>query len=56
MIHGHVNIHHCKLAQLISVNVSCVTEARVVSKAILSKSQNVRQITIMQINIEEKLE
>jgi len=43
MMHGHMTVHHCKLASLISINVWCVTTVLIITKkATVIKSQNVK--------------
>jgi len=40
--HGHVTMHHCKLSQLITINLCCVTTVLIIRNATVSKSQNVK--------------
>jgi len=54
VMHGHVTLHHCKLAQLISINMRCVTTILIIKKAYLSKAQNVK-VRLHAMNMEEKL-
>jgi len=32
MMHGHMTVHHCKLASLISINVWCVTTVLIITR------------------------
>ena len=40
--HSHVTMHHCKLSQLISINLLCVTTVFIIKNATVSTSQDVK--------------
>jgi len=40
--HYRVTMHHCKLSQLISINLWCVTTVLIIKNATVSTSQNVK--------------
>ena len=43
--HSHVTMHHCKLSQLISINLLCVTTVLIIKNATVLVTECERQIT-----------